>query len=143
MVRQTSIDCYNKIKASGKLSARRLEVLEAIVNSSPCTASEALVFIKTSSLGIGSRFTELRDMGVIFETGTRKCKITNRNVIEWDLTGNMPVKIKKKKGRPRNFNKCIDYLSEGMDLRNWDVISKSMLIKLKISEDGIAKKKKV
>lgn len=131
MTRQTSIDCYNQIRASGKLSRRRLEVLEAISKTCPCTASEALVAISTSSLGIGSRFTELRDMGVIYEVRTRKCSVTNRNVIEWDMTGNMPVKIKKKKARPRNINNVIDYILKGMEIRKWNTIDKATLIKLK------------
>jgi hypothetical protein len=91
--RQTSIDCYNKIKEEGLLSKRRLQVYESIYNSAPCTASEVFKEknLKTNQSG---RFTELRDLGVIYEKGERICSITGRNVIEWDLTDRLPINIK-------------------------------------------------
>jgi hypothetical protein len=91
--RQTSIDCYNQIKSEGLLTRRRLEVYEAIYNSAPCTASEVFKekYLKTNQSG---RFTELRELGVIYEKGERKCSVTGRNVIEWDLTDRLPIEIK-------------------------------------------------
>ena len=94
-IRQTSIDCYNKIKQEGLLSKRRLEVYEAILKNAPCTTNEALKDIYSGSHGVGSRTTELRDVGVIYEVRTRSCRITGRNVIEWDLTDRLPINIKK------------------------------------------------
>ena len=93
---QTSIDCYNKIKQDGLLSRRRFEVYEALLSSAPCTSSEAIRNAKTTFgvFGVSSRFTELRDLGVIFEKGEKKCTITGRNVIEWDLTDRLPIEIK-------------------------------------------------
>ena len=95
--RQTSIDCYNKIKQEGLLSKRRLEVYEALLSTAPCTSSEAIRNAKTTFgvFGVSSRFTELRDLGVIYEKGEKKCSITGRNVIEWDLTDRLPVNLKK------------------------------------------------
>jgi hypothetical protein len=92
--RQTSIDCYNQIKAEGLLSKRRLEVYEAIFKNAPCTSNEALKDIYSGSHGVGSRTTELRDLGVIYEKGIKKCSVTGRNVIEWDLTDNLPINKK-------------------------------------------------
>ena len=94
--RQTSIDCYNKIKQEGLLSKRRFEVYEALLSSAPCTSSEAIRNAKTTFgvFGVSSRFTELRDLGVIYEKGEKKCSITGRNVIEWDLTDRLPINIK-------------------------------------------------
>tara|TARA_R110000744_G_scaffold272361_1_gene385352 strand:+ start:145 stop:558 length:414 start_codon:yes stop_codon:yes gene_type:complete len=92
--RQTSIDCYNHIKAEGLLSKRRLEVYEAILNNAPCTTNEALKDVYSGSYGVGSRTTELRNLGVIYEVRVRECKVTGRNVIEWDLTDTLPVEIK-------------------------------------------------
>ena len=91
--RQTSIDCYNKIQAEGLLSKRRLEVLNTILESAPCTSSEAIVNakVKFGVFGVSSRFTELRDLGVIYEKGIKKCTVTGRNVIEWDLTDRLPI----------------------------------------------------
>jgi len=96
--RQTSIDCYNKIKQEGLLSKRRLEVYEALLYSAPCTSSEAIRNAKTTFgvFGVSSRFTELRDLGVIYEKDIRPCMVTGRNVIEWDLTDRLPVNIKKR-----------------------------------------------
>jgi len=95
--RQTSIDCYNKIKQEGLLSKRRLEVYEALLSSAPCTSTEAIRNAKTTFgiFGVSSRFTELRDLGVIYERGEKQCSITGRNVIEWDLTDRLPINIKK------------------------------------------------
>lgn len=95
--RQTSIDCYNEIKSNGLLSKRRFEVYEALLSSAPCTSSEAIRNAKTTFgvFGVSSRFTELRDLGVIYEVRTRECTVTGRNVIEWGLTDRLPVNVKK------------------------------------------------
>jgi len=93
-IRQTSIDCFIKIKQEGLLSKRRLEVYEAILKNAPCTTNEALKDIHSGSHGVGSRTTELRDAGVIYEKDVRPCNITGRNVIEWDLTDKLPFNNK-------------------------------------------------
>ena len=95
--RQTSIDCYRKIKSEGLLAKRRLEVYEAIFKNAPCTTNEALKDIHSGSHGVGSRTSELRELGVIYEVQNRKCTITGMNVIEWDLTDNLPKNIKLSK----------------------------------------------
>lgn len=94
--RQTSIDCYNQIKEEGLLSKRRMEVFEAIYNLAPCTSAEAINTLPKSKSPsqARARFTELRELGVIYEKGERTCTITGRNVIEWDLTDNLPIKGK-------------------------------------------------
>ena len=46
--RQTSIDCYNEIRANGLLSKRRFEVYEALLSSAPCTSSEAATITRGS-----------------------------------------------------------------------------------------------
>ena len=114
-VRQTSIECYNKIKAEGLLSKRRLEVYEALLSSAPCTSSEAIRNAKTTFgvFGVSSRFTELRDLGVIYEKGEKKCSITGRNVIEWDLTDRLPVNIKNpKKTKKQRLDAALNSLRE-------------------------------
>lgn len=94
--RQTSIDCFKQIQAQGLLSKRRLEVLETILQSAPCTSSEAIRNAKVTFgvFGVSSRFTELRDLGVIYEKGIKKCTVTGRTVIEWDLTDRLPINTK-------------------------------------------------
>jgi hypothetical protein len=110
--RQTSIDCYNKIKQEGLLSKRRLQVYESVLINAPCTASE--VFneknLKTNQSG---RFTELRDLGVIYEKGERLCSVTGRNVIEWDLTDRLPINVKKSnKTKKHKINDALNSLRE-------------------------------
>ena len=94
--RQTSIDCYNEIKSDGLLAKRRFETFEAIFKSAPCTRQEALEHTNPlNALSLSAaRFTELRRIGVIYEKDVRPCKVTGRNVIEWDLTDRLPVNIK-------------------------------------------------
>ena len=94
--RQTSIDCYNKIKSDGLLAKRRFETFEAIFESAPCTRQEALEHTNPlNALSLSAaRFTELRRIGVIYEKDVRPCKVTGRNVIEWDLTDRLPVDFK-------------------------------------------------
>ena len=113
--RQTSIDCYNEIRANGLLSKRRFEVYEALLSSAPCTSSEAIRNAKTTFgvFGVSSRFTELRDLGVIYEVRTRECTVTGRNVIEWDLTDRLPVNIKKSnKTKKHKINDALNSLRE-------------------------------
>jgi hypothetical protein len=96
--RQTSIDCYNQIKAQGLLSKMRFKVYECILTNAPCTSAEALSNMLSKNSAITSsraRFTELRELGVIYEKGIRKCTVTGRNVIEWDLTDKLPIKPEK------------------------------------------------
>jgi len=98
MIRQTSIECYNQIKQEGLLSKKRLQVYEAILKLAPCTSGEAFATMTTKENQISqsrARFTELRELGVIYERGEKKCSITGRNVIEWDLTDRLPINIKK------------------------------------------------
>ena len=95
--RQTSIDCYNEIKANGLLSKTRLQVYIAILKNAPCTSGEAFATMTTKENQISqsrARFTELRQLGVIYEKGIRKCRVTGRNVIEWDLTDRLPIDFK-------------------------------------------------
>tara|TARA_R110000787_G_scaffold278416_1_gene388103 strand:- start:87 stop:500 length:414 start_codon:yes stop_codon:yes gene_type:complete len=96
ITRQTSIDCFNQIKEAGLLAKRRFETFEAIFKSAPCTRQEALEHtnpINALSLS-AARFTELRRIGVIYEKDVRPCKVTGRNVIEWDLTDRLPITLK-------------------------------------------------
>jgi hypothetical protein len=92
--RKTSIECYNQIKSEKLLTKRRFQVYEAIFKNAPCTTNEALKDVFSGSHGIGSRTTELREQGVIYEKGVRECTVTGRNVIEWDLTDNLPINVK-------------------------------------------------
>ena len=96
--RQTSIDCFNQIKEEGLLSNMRFKIYESILINAPCTSAEVLSTMLSKNSAITSsraRFTELRELGVIYEVQTRKCTITGRTSIEWDLTDRLPVNMKK------------------------------------------------
>jgi len=98
--RQTSIDCYNEIKADGLLSKMRFHVYESIFLYPKQTAGELSKVLNATGIkirhgSVNGRLTELRDLGVIYEKCVRPCKITGRNVIEWDLTDRLPVNLKK------------------------------------------------
>ena len=140
-MRQTSIQCYHQIKQSGLLTEIRLKVMKGVVDIAPCTATELEkhMNIHHGMKGTWKVLSWLREAGVVYEVGTRDCKITGRNVIEWNITGNMPVKPKKKNKRPNNLNNCTDYILKGMDQRNWSSIDKEVLIKLR--DNGTSRKK--
>ena len=92
--RQTSIDCYNEIKRNGSLSKMRFEVYSALLSmGKPSTTREVYETMNVLKQE-ATRFTELRKLGVIYEVQNRKCTITGRTSIEWDLTDRLPVDIK-------------------------------------------------
>ena len=114
--RQTPIDCYNKIKSEGLLSKMRLKVYEAILRKAPCTSGEAFATMTTKENQISqsrARFTELRELGVIYEVQNRKCSITGMSVIEWDLTDRLPVNVKNtNKTKKQKINDALNSLRE-------------------------------
>jgi hypothetical protein len=113
--RKTSIECFNKIKQEGLLAKRRLETYEAVFKTAPCTRQEALQHTNPSNaLSLSAvRFTELRRLGVIYEKGVRKCRVTGRNVIEWDLTDRLPINFKKNnKTKKQRINDAINSFRE-------------------------------
>jgi len=104
-IRDTSIRCYKEIKENGLLTKRRLQVYEAILKNAPCTSAEAMHSILNSSNVLSqsrARFTELRELDVIYEKGEKKCSITGKNVIEWDLTDRLPKNIKLSKSTKKD-----------------------------------------
>jgi hypothetical protein len=128
--RQTSIDCYNQIKSEGLLSKRRLEVYEALLNSAPCTSAEALVNVLDSNNVLSqsrARFTELRDLRVIYEKGVKKCSVTNRIAIEWDLTDNIPVSFISKTKTLKQKVKELSFMVNELNKKTSDLFVKSEL----------------
>ena len=95
--RQTSIDCYNQIKAEGLLSKLRLRTLYAMLYYAPCTAQELQDYIDKNKIQVKHAWkslSQLRDLGVVYEKSERKCNVTGRIVIEWDLTDKLPINQK-------------------------------------------------
>jgi hypothetical protein len=96
-IRQTSINCYNQIKAEGLLSKLRLRTLNAMLYSAPCTAQELQDYIDKNKIQVKHAWkslSQLRDLGVVYEKTERNCKITGRVVIEWDITDKLPISKK-------------------------------------------------
>ena len=96
--RQTSIDCFNQIKAEGLLSKLRLATHYAMLHSAPCTAGELQSYIDKNEIKVKhcwKLLSQLRDLGVVYEKEERKCNVTGRVVIEWDLTDKLPIKSDK------------------------------------------------
>src|SRR5579871_3487639 len=99
-MRQTSIQAFNTIKENGLLATRQLEVYECIFENGPLTSGEAFKIMNQKSplrnlTQSRARFTELRELGVIYEVRTRICSVTGMNVIEWDVTDRLPIKFEK------------------------------------------------
>ncbi len=93
-MRQTSIDAYNALEASGALSDRRWEAYDALYHRGPLTGQE--LARETGVAGMWKRCSELRDMGLVYEVGTRICKVTKQNAIVWDVTSqSKPVPRRK------------------------------------------------
>jgi len=92
MTRETSIEVFRQIKDEGLLSDLRQQVYEVVFNFGPLTNSEAAKFMRCQKNLTSGRMTELRDLGVIRETGKRLCKITGRKVLGWEITGELPIK---------------------------------------------------
>ena len=106
-VRQTSINCYNQIKSEGLLSRLRLLTYSAMLYSAPCTAGELQEYIEKNGVGVKHAWkllSQLRDLGVIHERGERLCGITGRNVIEWDLTDELPINTKTPTKKDRVYS---------------------------------------
>ena len=117
--RQTSIDCYNEIKADGLLSKMRFEVYSALLSmGKPSTTREVYQTMNVLKQE-ATRFTELRNLGVIYEAQNRKCTITGRTSIEWDLTDRLPVNVKKSnKTKKDKINDALNSLRELYKNRN-------------------------
>jgi S-adenosylmethionine:diacylglycerol 3-amino-3-carboxypropyl transferase len=100
-MRQTSIDVYNEIKNNGLLSDLRFKVYSSLFKYGACTANELVKKMADSGDKLESRdffaqrLSELRNLGVIREVNKRKCEITGRIAIVWEVTNNLPTEYKK------------------------------------------------
>lgn len=119
MARRTSAMAFQQIKEEGLLSRERWRAYKAVYEIGPCTSAEAFFqMTNTNTQRITqsrARFTELRDMGVLTEVGTRKCSVTGRTAIVWQVTNRLPQKLKAKKveamrRRLKNYKKKVKQL---------------------------------
>jgi hypothetical protein len=59
-----------------------------------------------------ARFTELRDMGLLVELGTRQCQITGQEVILWEINPEPPAEIKTYRRPKSTMEKLLRSLEE-------------------------------
>jgi hypothetical protein len=124
--RQTSIDCFNQIKQNGSLSKSRFKVYETLfMLNKPSTAREIFAIIPVVKIE-PTRLTELRELGVIYETGVRKCQITGMSSIEWDLTDNQPKKLLPRVTAKQKLKK-LEMMISDLDNKTNDLFVKSAL----------------
>lgn len=88
MTRLTSIRAYREILESGGIGKAQRHVLEALADNGPMTGSELDEYLSDTLekwTRRSSRTSELRQMGLVEERGTRVCRVTGKEVIVWSL----------------------------------------------------------
>lgn len=142
VVRDISTAVYHQIINEGLLSQRRMDTYAVIHQHGPMTASEALDTLvrangsrsRTDSQ-IRARCFELREMGVIKENQIRYCKITGREVIEWEVTNLLPKPLPAKTSEPERLRNLVLRMTNKL---GWikDVIEKQIAAGKPVSESG-------
>lgn len=106
MARQTSIQAYREIEADGVLGKLQWAVYSFLFQKGPLTTRGVHSGIKSIARDVGivsTRLTELTSMGLVYEVKEVRCEVTGKSVILWDVTANLPVKLKKKKKKKCSF----------------------------------------
>jgi hypothetical protein len=93
MTQPTSAQTYYDILQSGELGDRQRTVLKLLMDKGPLTGSEINEALDSHSGH--KRLSELEKMGVIRAGPSRVCKVTQREAIEWEVTGRKPSPIPK------------------------------------------------
>jgi hypothetical protein len=118
VIRETSKQAYNEITVSGLLTDARYVVYTSIYHHGPLTAGECFLKMQEDHVGhtivkgsVCARLTELRRLGVVAEVGKRKCALTGKNAILWQVTNKLPIKP-----APTKKIKCIHCKGKGYTL---------------------------
>jgi hypothetical protein len=107
-----TLAAYEKMKADGLLSVRRLQVLEAVialggVNGSP-TAREVGEYLQVfgpRACNANSRLIELEARGVVKRAGTKDSDSTGFAGDTWEPTGELPTEPTKREGRTEQLRR--------------------------------------
>lgn len=98
--RETSVDAFYDAIDSGTIGSGRQLVWFALRALGSGTANEAFEYLKAERFryddadavgaarrlrNISARLTELRDLGLVREAGTRRCRITGKRCIVWSI----------------------------------------------------------
>ena len=92
-VRDTSIESYHNIEASGYLSESEALVFEWFERVPQSTDKEISVMSELDINVVTARRNDLVKKGKIRECGKRLCKITGKHVIMWELGFQLPEKV--------------------------------------------------
>lgn len=121
-VRQTSIDVYNEIRASGVLNEWQTNVWQCLYENGPMTQGELwdIYFPERQRHDICPRFAELKKMGAIEEVGKRKCAVTDRLCLVWATTNRIPSKtpVVKVLTKEQMQNRIDELETENRKLKN-------------------------
>lgn len=90
-IRDTNLEAFRHLEASGALSAARWEVYSATFEHGPHTSGEAFDRLNTNRQRhplSQSRavFTWLHDAGLLRVVGKRPCRVSGRACLVWDVT---------------------------------------------------------
>jgi len=86
--RETSIQAFYNAIALGQLDTQRQKVWSALASVPDVTANElaeSVGFRHYFVRNVYARLSELRDMGVVRETGKRRCSLTGAICITWTV----------------------------------------------------------
>lgn len=105
MTRSTSAAVFREMEDNGLLSARRWEAYKILYEHGPLTSNEVFGYAKLHGNvnyrhNTNARMTELRELGVAAEVGVKLCSVTEREVILWDVTDQLPGTLDKSASRP-------------------------------------------
>ena len=92
--RPTSREAFLQIRNSNLISKMQAVVLD-ILFEHPCITQQEAWYLRPEDLScavrtLGTRFAELKSLGVVTEAGKRTCKYSKRTCYVWDLTGRHP-----------------------------------------------------
>ncbi len=95
-MRRTSALAYQEIERNGLLSTRRSEAYRALFALGPGTTSEIARGSGIERHALQKRISELVQVGVAYEVEERRCAVTDRMVIVFDVTEKLPVQPEKR-----------------------------------------------
>lgn len=87
-MRQTSVDVYYEILASGLLGDMQKDVVRILYKEAPLTGRE--INERGNGVSLHKRLSELERRGVVEAVGEKLCSITGYMVMAWALTGELP-----------------------------------------------------
>lgn len=79
-VRETSLQAYAEIKATGFVSAKQSQILNAMSYGRDYSLSELSAMTHMEKSSVSGRCNELKHLGKLVESRQRACKITGKTI---------------------------------------------------------------